>query len=130
MGSRCDGGRKTETDPIPKPMTKRSVVMWPVSGEVSAGFGPGISNDMSAGSEKRLVGLKKLLDSFEILAEFEGILISWLESESTLNWRKRIRGYGIVTSQFNTNFAAHASVSPAWKGETLHQVEGTNQRLY
>ena len=39
MGSRCGGGRKTERDLIPKPMTKRSVVMWPVSGEVSAGFG-------------------------------------------------------------------------------------------
>ena len=75
------------------------------------------------------LGLKKSLDSFEILAEFEGILAGWRARALTLNRRKRIRGYGIVTSQFNTNFAAHA-VSPAWKGETLHQVEGTNQKLY
>lgn len=52
--------------------------MWPVSGEVSAGFGfegvPGVFNEISAGSEKRLVGLEKSLDGCEILAGSEDIL--------------------------------------------------------
>ena len=80
MGSRCDGGRKTERDLIPKPMTKRSVVMWPVSGEVSASFGfeGRVSLMICALSLRRdWLGLKKSLDSFEILAEFEGILAGW-----------------------------------------------------
>ena len=96
------------------------------------------AGDTSAGSEKRLVGLKKSLDRFEILAGSEDILAGSgqvFKSVKVGGKRERMelalnmycdntRRYGMITPQFN-----HV-VSPAWKGETLHQVEGTNQKLY
>ena len=104
---------------------------------------------MSAGSEKRLVGLKESLDSFEILAGSEDILAGSgqvFKSVKVGGERERMElalniycslvitledmAWSHLSSILCHKLCSTHVVSPAWKGETLYAVEGTNQKLY